>query len=176
METALITVIENSDNLHAGTGDARPTAMEREAIVCFENWRKNGGAFKNIPIYAMCPTKRLPSNETIERLKELKVTYIQEHLPETDNYTCGFWNVPIAGAWMEKNLTEDFFIHTDLDMYLLREPPAKLFHCGSESLAKIGTLSGKRFKRNIEPEFSLNFETCFINSHRKNGFYGCRIG
>lgn len=171
MKYALITVIENSDNLYSDEVDFRPPSMEKEAITCFTSWRQNGGTFKDIPIYAMCPTKRFPEPETIKKLKDLNVTYIQEHLPETDNYTCGWWNVPIGCSWMEENLTEDFFIHTDLDMYLMREPVEDLFYCEKNVLAKIGSVSGRRFHREIVPEYKLNFETCFINSWRENRFY-----
>ena len=173
MKIALVTIIENNDNLHIAGERAenfRPDRMEDEAVLCFESWRKNGGALKDIPIYAFCPTDRPPSQETIDKLEKLNVTYIHEVLPETKKYTCGFWNVPIGCAWLEENLTEDIFIHTDLDMYLLKPLKEEVFACEKDVLARIGTLSGKRFTRTIE-EYPYNFETCFINSWRENRFY-----
>lgn len=170
MKYALITIIENNDNLHEGEKDFRPLKMEDEAVLCFRSWRKNGGKFKDIPIYAMCPTKRIPSKECIKKIKEFDVKYIEYYIPETDNFTCGFWNVPVGCSWLEENIEEDFLIHIDLDMCLLKPPPESLFYCEKDVLARIGTISGKRYHRTIA-NYDLNFETCFINSWRENRFY-----
>jgi hypothetical protein len=122
LKIALITVIE-SDNVNI---DSENTSLkrlfEKEAIRCFTYWRKNGGFLSNIDIYTICITKNKISNFTKEKLKNLNVTYIESYHPETENFDCGFYNKPLGCKYFEENLDHDFLIHTDLDMYLMREP------------------------------------------------------
>ena len=102
--------------------------LEKEAIKCFKCWRENAGALKDIPIYAICPTRNGVSEETIEEFKTLNVSYIEEFLEDTLYYECGFWNIPLVGRWAEENLLEETLIKIDLDMYLLKELPDSLLH------------------------------------------------
>ena len=170
MNPALITVIENQDtNLGEGSKSRiRPPNMEDEALLCFKSWREYAGDFKDIPIYAICPSKRVPHKSTILKMVNLGVTYIGHYLPETDGFTCGYWNVPIACHFLEHELTEDFLIHTDLDMMVVKPLVEELFYCEKDVLAKIGTITKCR---TIDPSLEINFETCFINSWRDNSFY-----
>lgn len=169
---AVVTVIENSsDNKGEGGSFGRAEKMEEEALICFNSWRKRAGKLKEIPIYAICPSERTLPKTTVVRLADLGVTYIEAYQPETMFFECGYWNVPIALIWAEDNLTEEFFIHIDLDMTLLVEPDESLFYCEPDVLAKIGTIWDTRWGRTIEPRYKTQFETCFINSWRKNGFY-----
>lgn len=99
---------------------------EAEAIKCFSCWRKNGGTLADIQIYAICPSRNKISIKTQEELKKLNVTYVEIFISETDNYECGFWNIPLVGSWAEENLNYDFLIKIDLDLYLINQLPMEL--------------------------------------------------
>ncbi len=100
--------------------------------------------------------------------------YIHKHLPETDDFTCGYWNVPISGAYMEGIIMEDIIIHIDLDMILIREPTEEQLTPCQTSNAVVGInehrptamypdFMGKRYEHEAN--------TGFILSWRKCGFY-----
>ncbi len=167
MNPALITVIEGKGCDNRGSKKSNKRDLEAEAIRCFKSWRNKGGAFKDIPIYCLAPTERLPSKETIRVIENLGVDYIEKFIPETDAYRCGYWNIPLAGVFFEKNLKEDFFIHIDLDMELIKEPSDTFLWCNPETV-KVGKFG---WHRKINPDFEISFETCFITSWKKNGFY-----
>lgn len=170
---AVITCIENSsDNLGQGGPDGKPSPIEEDAAECFPAWRKFGGAMADIPFYCICPTKRYPSQKTIDLMNKYDVIYIEEYMPNTENFICGYWNVIEVGKWCEKNLEEHFFIHIDLDMKLIREPTPEYFmYDPSMYLAKIGTINKTFWSRDLNPSYKVNFETCFINSWKQSGFY-----
>lgn len=168
MNPALITVIEGGNCNNKGSKITNRRDLEAEAIRCFKSWRKNGGQLKDIPIYCLAPTENTPSRETIQAIEKLGVNYIEHFIPETEAYICGYWNVPIAGVYFENNLKEDFLIHIDLDMMLLREPSDSFFWCDPRTIARVGQFG---WRRNINPDFKVTFETCFMLSWRDNGFY-----
>ena len=148
---------------------------EEEAIKCFRCWRKNGGWLANIPIYAICPTKNTISLKTKEKFKELNVTYIEKYFPETDNYDCGFWNIPLVGKWAEDFLEEKLLIKIDLDMYLIKELPKWLFDraismnqdiVGAHDSMAHEYLAGKRMV-----EYEYLFNTGFTLTKSSNTFF-----
>lgn len=120
--SALVTVIE-SDKVNIDSNNTSFTRyFEREAVLAFTYWRKNGGVYKDIPIYAICITKNTISDATKAKFNELNVVYIEEYLDITDTFDCGFYNKPLGCKLLENIVTEDWLIHIDLDMYLMREP------------------------------------------------------
>lgn len=122
MTVALITVIE-SDKVNIDSSNTNLVRyFEREAVQCFTYWRKNAGSLKDIPIYAVCVTKNTISEYTQQKFKELGVEYIENYIPWTDDFECGFYNKPVGCMLLEHQLDHDFLIHIDLDMYVLREP------------------------------------------------------
>lgn len=174
MTYALILVIENSKtNLGAGVHwkneeYTRPGGepLEEEAIECVKSWRKY---YPNLNIYCICPSRRLPQNKTIDKLKEYNVTYIEKYFKETKNFTCGYWNVPLACDWLESQLNEDILIHTDLDMKLIKPIPDKLFN---SSLTIVGALPDEDRKDiHIYPDILYHHESNFIISKREDCFY-----
>jgi len=123
---ALITVIE-SDKVNIDSSNTEFIRFfEKEAILAFTHWRDNGGKFKDIPIYAICITKNSISDATKIKFEELNVQYIEAYQPETQFFDCGFYNKPLGCKVLENTLEEDFLIHIDLDMYLMREPSIPL--------------------------------------------------
>lgn len=122
MKVALITVIEadktNIDSSHTSV----VRFFEKEAIRCFTHWREHGGSLANIDIYAVCITKNTVSASTKAKFVELGVHYVEAYHPETATFVCGFYNKPLGCMYLEQELDYDFFIHVDLDMYLMSEP------------------------------------------------------
>ena len=162
----LITTIENKNNTNQRNGSfTQIRDYEKEAIKCFTHWRKNAGWLKDIPIYTHCPTHNTITENTKKELKKLNVIYLEKYLPETENYKNGFINVYATGMYLEKILTEDIFIHIDLDMNIIKELPKKLFI--DELSCGIYSKSSLEYQRSGE----LIFDTGFIISTRKNNFY-----
>jgi len=119
MKYALIAAIEGDrKNLN---NDKNIVQFERlyesEAIICFQNWRKNGGWLKDIPIYVLCPTHNTISKDTQDKLSTLNVTYIEEYHPIIETFTSGFLNIPYVGKLMEDRLDVDVIIKIDLNPF-----------------------------------------------------------
>lgn len=127
MNIALFAPVEANLKDINSTKDGFERYFESEAIKAFSCWRENAGWLKNIPIYAICPTHATLSEPTRQKFRELNVTYIEAYLPITETFTCGFWNIPLVGQWVEENIQADVFIKIDLDMYIIRPLPKDLF-------------------------------------------------
>lgn len=175
---AFIAIIEgNKKNKGGGlsstSGGGIRQYLEEEAIECFKNWRKNGGVFKNIPIYAICCTNNLPSQKTIDVItNEYNVTYIEKYMPISNTFPAGWWNVPLCGKWFENNLLEDVLIHTDLDLIPLREITQSIIDIDGDNIAKCATYSTEYpDDEKISNDYDKLFVTCFIASYRKKSFY-----
>lgn len=178
-DMAIITVIESSQNNRGDINNKYglnnvSLNYEAEAILCFEAWRTRAGKLADIPIYCICPTRNVPSRETIQAITDLGVTYIEHFMPETDTYISGYWNVPLACSYLEKILSHDFLIHIDLDMYLIKEPKESLFSCHHTKLAKLAINEHRPTNQpgiSIKPIYNFEINTGFICSWREAGFY-----
>jgi hypothetical protein len=179
MSVALLLVIENSKT-NLGAGEhwrneeyTRPGGepLEEEAIRCVKSWRKYYS--KDVNIYCICPSNRVPQRRTIDQLKEYDVTYIERYFSETENFTCGYWNVPLACAWLEGIVNEDILIHTDLDMKLIKPIPInELLNYGFFVIARVGALPDEDMKDiHIYPDLLYHHESNFIISKREDYFY-----
>lgn len=174
---ALITMIEsNENNLNEQNGItfSEKRLYEDEAILCFENWRKNAGWLKDINIYAFCPTKNTITQKTKEAFQKLNVIYIEEFLEETKALDSGFWIVPLCGMKLEERLSEDVFIHIDLDMNLIKPLSEEMIH---QVLKEDVTLVGQYDdissleQRRIGSDWDNPLDTGFIISRRTSRFY-----
>lgn len=175
---ALFTVIEHSEK-NIGAGDAwkewdntNPTSepLEEEAIKCFTSWRKNAGWLKDIDIYCICPSNKCPKKTTISAINALNVTYIHHYIPETEDFDCGYMNVPITGKWFEEIFYEKYshIIHIDLDMTVINPIPEKYFHYP----VVIGALDGIKPWSLIHPsKINFNLESCFMISRTEKQLY-----
>lgn len=179
---ALILVVESSENNKGDIVDKYDTGRtempyEEEAIMCVKMWRKNGGDYANIPIYAININDNPPSKVCQKELKNMGVIYIENYIYETKSYPCGYYNVPLACKMLERELTEDKLIHIDLDMYLLRPPTKDLLYVQPGSLCKIAinewrptdNLDEKELQRLRQYPFEI--ETNFMVSKRMSLFY-----
>jgi len=172
---ALIAHIESdktSLNKQLGTVGAHEQRLyESEAVRCFTSWRQKCGWLKDIPIYCLCATENRPSSKTIEHLKSLNVTYIEEYSPEVRKFTSGFITIPYTGMYFEKRLHEDILIKIDLDNVMLKPFPPELVEKACES-----TVVGRYSKDfDVYERYCFDgecpFDTSLIITGRKLGFY-----
>lgn len=169
---ALIGAIEsefNDTNVNTGICESCKRRLESEAILCFEAWRKNAGWLKDIPIYAVCPTKNVISGDTKARFKELNVTYIENYQPITETFTSGFLNIPLVGKMMEESLDENIFIKIDLDMNIIKPLPRGLINSEAIVVGQYDDYCTKHQRLGIGD--NNPFDTGFIISRRESGIY-----
>jgi hypothetical protein len=177
MRKALVLVLENSEtNLGAGTAyrneefKAKHEPLEEEVIRCLDGWNKcMEYSEEDIDIFVVCPSKRLPRNKTVKAIKERGARYIETFLPETENFTCGYWNVPLAMSWFEKKFDYDIIIHIDLDMTMFRIPRPDMFRLDEGLDARVGILTDNEMKDVHIGQFIQHHETNFMVARR--GFY-----
>lgn len=177
MTYALITMIESNENCinsQRGISFSHKRLYEDEAILCFKSWRENGGWLKDIPIYAYCPSRNVVSEKTKVEMTKYNVRYIENFLAETESFFSGFWNVPLCGKIFEETLTEDIFIHIDLDMKLIKPLPQELVDSVlSNEFIICGQYDDESSKsqRKIGNDWKNPLDTGFIISNRKSDFY-----
>tara|TARA_R110000796_G_scaffold180561_1_gene297132 strand:- start:358 stop:1161 length:804 start_codon:yes stop_codon:yes gene_type:complete len=156
---ALITVIEgNFNNINYNKNQIR--LYEFEALKCFRYWRKNAGNLKDIDIYCICVTNNEPNKKTIEKLKDLKVNYIHEYNSITNSFNNGFWNKPLGCSILEKKLNYDFFIHIDLDMYIIKELKKNVYCNSCLIYDEIDSMQERQFINNTYKPFNTCYMTC----------------
>lgn len=156
---ALITVIEgNTNNINFDANNIR--LYEIEALKCFKSWRKNAGSLKNIDIYCICVTDNQPSVRTINEFKKIDVNYIHNYDERSKFFKNGFWNKPLGCSILEKELNYDFFIHIDLDMYILNELKTDI-QCNS---CLLYDEYDKLQERRLINSSHIPYNTCFMTS------------
>lgn len=167
-KTSLFLVIEGNDNLGEGLGKSEP--LEEEAISCVIAWRTNAGVWKDIDIYVICPSRRTPSRRTINELKKLKCIYIEKYFPETEDFSCGYWNTPLACQYLEQIAGHGTLIHIDLDMKLIKKIREKYNQLNINfNYANVGALYNmKEFQITDCP---YNFESNFIITQKSMYFF-----
>ena len=173
-DIALIASIESDRiNLNSQLNTVATARLyESEAIRCFKSWRTKAGWLKDIPIYCLCCTKNTPSQKTIDKLKELNVTYIEDYNPDVEKFSSGFLTIPYVGKYFEtiKPIKENITIKIDLDNCLLKPFPEKLIN---EVYNKV-IVGQYNDEYDIQERFCYNtypFDTSLIITHRKHNFY-----
>ena len=172
MTYALIGAIEsefNDTNVNTGICEACKRRLESEAIECFTAWRKNAGWLKDIPIYAVCPTKNVISDKTKAKFDELNVTYIEDYQEVTETFTSGFLNIPLVGHMMEYLLHADVLIKIDLDMNIIKPLPKDIVNSDQIIVGQYDDYCTKHQREGIAEENP--FDTGFIISRRDTLFY-----
>ena len=148
---------------------------EKEAIRCFKSWRKYGGILKDIPIYCICLTKNIISNDTKIEFEKLNVIYIEKYDIVTDSFLSGFWNIPYSGVWFENNLKEEYFIKLDLDMELIKSIDINFINNfiseTSVGIYDIDFGSDREKRYILFPNIKIQTNTCFIISSKKSKIY-----
>lgn len=179
MRKALVLVVENSEtNIGAGNAyrneefKAEHEPLEEEVIRCLDGWNK---CMKHLPeedieIFVVCPSRKRPKESTIDAIEQRGACYVATFLPETDHFTCGYWNVPLAMSWFE-NLFDDYdlYIHIDLDMTMFRIPRPDMFSLDEGLDARVGILTDNEMKDYHIGTFIQHHETNFMVARK--GFY-----
>ena len=168
--TALVTIIENNtDNMNTKILGIQRKYFD-ESLKCFRSWNKYMPEVKK---YAICPTKATLNKREIDQLKELGVEYIEEYMPELEKFKIGFLNVPLSMKWAENNIPEKIFIHTDLDMELLRRIPNNVFDPIFDNKIICGQYDNEsvKFQRKLNDSWDLPFDTGFTIHIKNNKFY-----
>jgi len=170
-ETILMYVVENNeDNLNNQQGVySNQRLYADEIILSVKAWRENGGIYKDIPIYAICPTNNTLKPEDAQKLKEMDVIYMEEYMKETENFFCGYWSVPLVGKWCEENLNFKTMIHIDCDMSLIKPLPSPIVNYNKPICGVYDTVSVK--DQRPLPEGWKTFDTGFTISKKDSGFY-----
>ena len=147
-----------------GRGAGQPNKnLEQEVLRCVKYWKKNTN--DKYPIYALCMTNNPPSMETLSQLTYDGVKFIWDYNLNSDWFPAGWWNIPLAGKWMENNTNHYPLIHLDLDMTLLR--PFELTDDWKNYDAIIPAYTKENpDDKQIDPDFPKTFITCFIISNK----------
>jgi hypothetical protein len=172
---ALIAPIENDiDNINHKKRIVNIVhSYEQEAIKCFSAWRKNGGWLSDIPIYCICQTHNNVSLKTLQKFKELNITYIENYDSIVESFSSGFLLLPYSGMYFEesKNIKENILIRIDLDMNLLKPIPESLISAASKNII-IGQYDVDSIKdQRISFKDEYPFDTGFMITNKKFKFY-----
>jgi len=168
----LMYVIENNDNnLNNQQGVYSNKRLYFDEIILSVNaWRENGGWLKDIPIYAICPTTNTLNEEETKQLRDLNVIYLEEYMKETEDFFCGYWNVPLVGKWCEENLDFDTMIHIDCDMTLIKPLPETLVNY-HDPVCGVYDINSMKDQRELPEDWFRPFDTGFTISKKTSGFY-----
>lgn len=94
----------------------------KESVQCIKYWRKNAGQLKDIDIHINCPSEDI--DELYKQFyKEFNVIYHNVKFNRNLDTDYGFINVHYSGQYFSEILDYDYFIHVDVDMYILKPIP-----------------------------------------------------
>lgn len=166
MKIAIILAVENNEGIRTGKGEK--FRYEDELFLCCSSWRKYAGRYKDIPIFAICPSKKVLPEKAIDKISGLGVNYIQEYFPEVENYPCAWYNKPRVCSWFEQETDFELIIHLDLDCYLIKEVDGNFLTIPKGYDAKIAYYSEKE-QKDFNSETLIEYNTGCIVAER--GFY-----
>ena len=96
--------------------------LEAEALLLYASLRRFGGAFANLPIYAVTPRPGHSISDATRRiLADLQVEYLELPL-NLDFPEEGFYNKAVATAYLEQHTSHELLAWLDDDMLFLRQP------------------------------------------------------
>ena len=107
---------------------------EQEAIRCFSCWRLNGGWLKDISIYALNPKNAKMTKNTLNKFKQLNVTYIEDYNANIANSKLFFVDKLYSQQYFEKSnkIREKYLIYIDLDVFLIKPLPYIFFQAAEQ--------------------------------------------
>ncbi len=139
--------------------------LENEAIVLCESIRRFGGATAQAPIYAFTPRPhKLPEPGTLERLRELDVTQVDEPLEGLRDELPTF-NKVYACAWAERELEHGTLVFLDTDSVILNEPTELLEGDWVAAARPVDRrIAGSRGKGKNEPFWQRMYEALDVKT------------
>lgn len=181
MKEILFLVIEGNSNKgcggSGGVGQEQfGRLLEEEAEFFLSRWYSDSlnPVYSKIECHLICPSNCPPSEGFIKKLTQKHSLVHYTHCPhdESDHFPAGWFNTPLAGAWLENNISFDKAIHLDLDMILLRPFQSSYLNFKGKEIAKCAT---------YHPDFPddltemdgvpKEYVTCFITSTKQGRFY-----
>lgn len=98
-------------------------ALERQATLLCASIRRFGGRLSDCPIYAVSPRPgQRPSPDTVRRLDELGVDYLEENLNVDYAEFPMIANKPLVAAHVEASRCHEVIVVLDTDTLILSEP------------------------------------------------------
>jgi hypothetical protein len=167
----LISPIDANKNISVG-GKVVSRFFEDEAIRCFGSWRRHAGILKDIDIYCVHLNRSAIKDETVAKLKNLGVKYIDDPQECADDFKIGFLNEPLCGYYFSRfpETRDKISIKIDLDMQIFRPIDMSLLPFGDEIvIGQYDERSAKGQRATING--NLPFDTNYIVSRLDNGFY-----
>lgn len=97
--------------------------LETEALLLVRSLRRFGGALADAPVYAFAPRPDfLPTPETVDGLRALEATYVDEPLIPERFADMPTFNKVAVSAWAERELDHHTLVFTDTDSVFTGEP------------------------------------------------------
>ncbi len=133
--------------------------LEGEAVLLVESLRKWGGAAAEAPVYAFAPRPAyLPEPDTVARLRELGVTYVDEPLEGLHDDRPTF-NKVFVSSWAERELEHETLVFVDTDSVFLNEPTELLEGDWIAAARPVDRrIAGSRGKGKNEPYWKRMYE------------------
>lgn len=165
-DVAIVLAVESNKGVRTGQGEKY--RYEDELIFCCQMWRHNGGQYKDIPIYAVCPSENTLPESTQERLRKLGVVYVERFMSEVNEHPCAWYNKPLIGKWFEGEYDYKKIVHIDLDCYLIKEPDDTFFDIKDGCEAKVAYYTCDE-QNDFESGLLVEYNTGCIVAHK--GFF-----
>lgn len=139
--------------------------LEGEGVLLCESIREWSGRASEAPIYAYAPRPhRRPEPETVARLAELGVTYVDEPLEGLHEEYPTF-NKVFACAHAEREFAHEAFVFADTDSVFLAEPAELLAGDWVAAMRPVDRrIAGSRGKGKNEPYWQRMYETLGVRS------------
>jgi hypothetical protein len=139
--------------------------LEGEGILLAESIREWGGRAAEAPIYSYAPRPdKRPENGTVERLKELGVTYVDEPLAGLHEEHPTFNKVFVC-AHAEREFAHETLVFADTDSVFLNEPAELIDGDWVAAMRPVDRrMAGSRGKGKNEPFWQRMYETLGVRS------------
>ena len=102
-EIALITCIDANKKVVVEDNKMAYRFFEQEAIRCYQAWRTFAGWLKDIKIYCLNSKGPILQKKTLEKLRNLNVTYIENYNPYIANSKIEFIDKLYAQKFFENS-------------------------------------------------------------------------
>jgi hypothetical protein len=139
--------------------------LETEAVLLAQSVREWAGRAAQAPIYAFAPRPhKQPEPGTVERLRELDVTFVDEPLAGLHEEYPTFNKVFVC-AWAERELDHETLIFADTDSVFLAEPTELIDGDWVAAARPVDRrIAGSRGKGKNEPYWQRMYEALGVRS------------
>lgn len=170
-DIVLVSPIEQNKSVVAWDGKTHKRYFELEAVQMVQTWRKRAGWLKDIDIVFFNVNNAAISQATIGKLASLNCQVVN-CTSQGEYHELGFLTEPLCGKIAEETLLDkQILIKIDLDMQITKPLGKETIEMAKQSvLVEQYTDYDKKGQRPQIGDFNP-FDTCYIISSRKSGFY-----